>query len=316
MFKIISLIIISVIGKLILEDDFVTRKIRNRWILFGLIFGEILLLSFLVVGKISNEYAINVLLNSTSALAVGFLMWYAQIWPAGDAKFFALYAFLLPLEYYNNSYIPIFPSVVLLVNIFVPFLLFVFIKAFWLYFNDLIVEIKKNSLNFILIKLGGDIKKQFLGLPSLLSNPKYLLVNFLKITLKYLLYFFILRKSFLAEFDALKMFYYFLIFLVLNRILRYYYIKSEVEIEIEELKPGMNLSESVMDKIVTEKDFFISLGRFMAEGLSVEQVEKIKTLYFLNNDRKIGIVKSIPFSLWVILGVIITIFRANMFINF
>ncbi|MBU4432224.1 FUSC family protein, partial [Patescibacteria group bacterium] len=315
-FKIISLVIMFVIGKLILDDDLVTRKIRNKWILFGLIFGEILFFSFLVIGQISNEYITTVWLNSALALLLGFLMWYAQVWPAGDAKFFALFAFLLPLEYYNKSYVPIFPSVVLLVNIFIPFLFFIFIKAAFLFLSDLIFEIKKSSMNVVLIKFWNDTKKQFLKLLVNLKNPKYYLINISKITLKYLLYFFILHRSFQIQLNISKIIYYFIFFLALNRILGYYYNKSEMKIRVEELKPGMNLSEVERNKIIEKKEFLASLGRFMAEGLTIEQVEKIKIYYFSNNHQEINIVKSLPFSVWIILGALITIFKANIFITF
>ena len=63
-------------------------------------------------------YAAKVLANAGLALIAGFLMWWFGLWAAGDAKMFAVLAFLLPLSTYRNAYMPLFPAYVLLFNTF------------------------------------------------------------------------------------------------------------------------------------------------------------------------------------------------------
>lgn len=56
-------------------------------------------------------------------------MWQLKLWSAGDAKLFAVYAFLIPLHFYSKSYISHFPSFNLLVNLFIPILFVLIVGA-------------------------------------------------------------------------------------------------------------------------------------------------------------------------------------------
>lgn len=135
-------------------QDFKYGKISNRLVVLGLVWGGgILLLAliwdliakpvslffyekFLHVGAdasrpvftVSLNYLSKVGLNFLAAAAAGFAFWRLKIWKAGDAKLFMLVALLLPLKYYAVSYLPIFPSVVLLVNIFAVALFYMLLK--------------------------------------------------------------------------------------------------------------------------------------------------------------------------------------------
>ncbi len=57
--------------------------------------------------------------NLGVGLAVAVLLWVLGVWAAGDAKLFALYAVLVPPSCYVRSYLPGFPAMPLLVNVFV-----------------------------------------------------------------------------------------------------------------------------------------------------------------------------------------------------
>ena len=57
-------------------------------------------------------------LNLGVGLAVAILLWLFGVWAAGDAKLFAVYAFLVPPACYTRSYLPSFPALPLLVNVF------------------------------------------------------------------------------------------------------------------------------------------------------------------------------------------------------
>ena len=63
------------------------------------------------------------IINGIIAFLGGYFLWHYRLWSAGDAKLFAVYAFLIPLNFYAKSYIAIFPSFNLLINLFIPLLL-------------------------------------------------------------------------------------------------------------------------------------------------------------------------------------------------
>jgi Flp pilus assembly protein protease CpaA len=139
---------IFLIGLITSYQDFRYGKIKNKWIILGLAWGLGIYLFFLIWGLaiepiISFSYIFNVFVNGFIALIVGYLLWYFNFWSAGDAKLFALFAFLLPLEYYWRTVLPYFPSFVLLINIFIPVLVFYLIK----YFVPLVKLLTKKSLS-------------------------------------------------------------------------------------------------------------------------------------------------------------------------
>ncbi|MDP2663886.1 MAG: hypothetical protein Q8P08_00290, partial [bacterium] len=68
-------------------------------------------------------------INGFVALVVSYFLWNFSLLAAGDAKLFTLYAFLIPQEFYVNAYFPVFPSFVLLVNVFIPLVLFLTFKS-------------------------------------------------------------------------------------------------------------------------------------------------------------------------------------------
>jgi hypothetical protein len=68
-------------------------------------------------------YAVAVLVNALAAFGIGFVLWYAGLWAAGDAKTFALIAFTLPLSLYADNYLSWFPSFALFFNSFVALFL-------------------------------------------------------------------------------------------------------------------------------------------------------------------------------------------------
>jgi len=124
--------IIIFIGGVTSYEDIRYGKIKNKWILSGLIGGILIFLLGISLGIIDNwAYIQKVIINTFIALVVGYLMWQYKLWAAGDAKLFALYAFLVPLNYYSNWYLEYFPSFVLLVNTFLLALCFLLAKAIY-----------------------------------------------------------------------------------------------------------------------------------------------------------------------------------------
>ena len=138
MFARLSFIILAFsVGIITSYEDIKEGKIRNKWILFGFITGACLFLYYIILGEINSfVYLKNVALNSFLAFFIGYLMWQYKLWSAGDAKLFALYAFLLPLNRYANWYLKYFPSFALLVNTFIFAFIFLFVRAIFSLFTD------------------------------------------------------------------------------------------------------------------------------------------------------------------------------------
>lgn len=145
-FDYLFLPIIFFIGAVTSYQDFYYGKIKNKWIFFGLgwvtvIFGASfvwgLAVPFLsdIFGRqfiiILPNYMLSALVNSAISLVVGYLLWYFDAWSAGDAKLFFIFSLLLPLKYYQKSALPYFPSIVLLVNIFIPVVIFLSIISIY-----------------------------------------------------------------------------------------------------------------------------------------------------------------------------------------
>lgn len=173
-FNILFLPVLLFIGLITTYEDIRYGKIRNKWIKLGLVWGTIVIISFLVwffiaspvlhfyyfeirqlppgspapVFVVNLEYLGRVVVNTLIALLTAFLMWRAGAWAAGDGKLFVVFALLLPLQYYWKSYLPYFPSFVLLINIFIPFFIYLlFISvSHWLKFIYL-ERIKKQSFS-------------------------------------------------------------------------------------------------------------------------------------------------------------------------
>jgi len=73
-------------------------------------------------------YLVKVLANTMLAFVAGFILWWFGLWAAGDAKLFGALAFLLPLSTYENAFMSIFPSYVLIFNTFVSVMFILFIE--------------------------------------------------------------------------------------------------------------------------------------------------------------------------------------------
>jgi prepilin signal peptidase PulO-like enzyme (type II secretory pathway) len=115
-----------------IRDDLREGRIFNRRILQGLgmgAFAYLLLASaelmrldpVLCSGPLpegSWHWSLVVLLDLGLGLLVGVLLWMLGIWAAGDAKLFALYAFLVPPACTTRSFLPSFPALPVLVNVF------------------------------------------------------------------------------------------------------------------------------------------------------------------------------------------------------
>lgn len=104
-------------------DDIELGIVKNRNLIIFLVLGiiaYIFIFAFSGSAVPGNSYSSigNIVLNAFMGLLVGYILWKAGAWPPGDAKLFALYTFLVPLQTYQFGYIPYFPAFSLLVNVF------------------------------------------------------------------------------------------------------------------------------------------------------------------------------------------------------
>lgn len=111
--------------------------IKNKHILFALAYAAcaylLLIFIFFLNGvDVRLGYFNDLLVNGVISLVLGLILWNFNGWSAGDAKLFFAYALLMPLGYYSNGYIKYFPSLMLLVNTFVPFFALFFFRAVFL----------------------------------------------------------------------------------------------------------------------------------------------------------------------------------------
>jgi Flp pilus assembly protein protease CpaA len=123
------LIPLFVIGLTCSYTDIKYGKIFNKVIMAGILYALFLYLTlffnnlFFLHNKDNFYYLFETVLNGLISLIVGYLIWYFKLWSAGDAKLFTVYALLVPLNFYSKNHVLYFPSLILLINLFVPLFL-------------------------------------------------------------------------------------------------------------------------------------------------------------------------------------------------
>lgn len=203
LYKNICLPIICLIGIITSLEDISFSKIRNKWIVSGLISAffvyflswvfylysynfqlyEIMKASLYYISDF-DKWVINLFIS----FLVGYLFWRIKIWGAGDAKLFICYASLIPLKQYSKVYFGYyFASFELLMNIFIPAACLILFRSV-IYF---IIFLKKsNFFKDSPKKLSAKIDyknstKVFLGFFMLLSILKVISAEFANIFFKF-----------------------------------------------------------------------------------------------------------------------------------
>lgn len=127
-------------------EDFLSSKIKNKWILVGLLYTFIVyslswILYGLTVRKIvgpliggTSSYLIwnfdKWCINLIVSTIVAYLLWHFKMWAAGDAKLFICYSSLIPMGQYSKVYFNYyFASFLLLLAIFLPATVYLFLRA-------------------------------------------------------------------------------------------------------------------------------------------------------------------------------------------
>lgn len=331
-------------------------KIKNNYIIIGL-FSVVVSYSFLIFydyiffGGIENfSYFGKLLLNGLIALIISYLLWNFRMWTAADAKLFTVFSLLVPLEFYLNSYVPYFPSLLLLINIFIPLFLFLMVKAINFSVKELFKALKKFKLNkqslgkikigiintikvyvgfiliFIVLQLAREKSNIFLN--KIVPDP-FLIFVLLFFGYRYIFSFFSRYKKISACLSFLGIAY--SIYLLLSgqvitllSILRFALIfmvavgvlRKALDFYIEK-KEILIISPNLLKKGMFPSSSFLNdemrerLGSLRAEGLSEEQVEEIKKY----NSKKIMVYKTFPFAPFMFAGVLITFFIRDSLLN-
>lgn len=125
-------ILIGITAILSITTDIFEKKIKNIHLLIVSSAAIILYCILFILGKLN--ITLPFILNPFVALAVGFTLYIANLWKAGDAKLFFTYSLLLPVNKYS-SVLP-FSCFVLFLNTFV--ISFLFILPF--FFKNIIID--------------------------------------------------------------------------------------------------------------------------------------------------------------------------------
>lgn len=302
--------ILFFIGFITSYQDFKEGKIKNKWIILGLVWGLgiyfLLLIWALIAPYLSQifskefifilpSYILKVFINSALALIVGYLLWYFNFWSAGDAKLFFIFSLLLPLKYYWQSALPYFPSFALLINIFILVLIFLMGQNIFYFLKSIslskISVSKAVSLNYAKFKTNYlTYLKTFFGFFLI-----FIVFQIIKIELdnfigkaswwsaSLMLLLVIVRKPFNKVFQKNW-------FLILSFLGLVFYLNS----------PYSHFSLLDFPALIKNSLFFMAI--FVIISLLTSMFEESQK-------------KHLPFAIWVMLGTLITIIIKGSLIN-
>ena len=267
-FNHISLLILLAISLFIVCDDIRHKKIRNKSIMIGFCLGACLFAVSFFLKQVDPGYLLAVLSNTAISFVVAFLIWRFGIWPAGDAKFFVMSVFLLPLHYYRGGYFPVFPAIVLLINIFVPFIAYLLLKAAVLLAWRAAALARTAGIRKASARLLVSIKK----MRPKNSEGKIWKSPWIKlpvgVAVSFILVKFYFRTGFTLKNILLSLILFGLAKAVLNVYLELFSLDS---IRAGSVEPGMNLGSDTVDLLKKDQNFSDRLGSFRSDGLDREQ---------------------------------------------
>jgi len=314
--EITFIVFLMVIGLLVIIDDVQYKKIKNKFILLGFIGGSALFLVGFLFGFVQIVYLRDVLINLFIALIVSYLFWLTSFWPAGDAKLFSLFSFLLPLHFYWKSYLPFFPSIMLLANIFIFVYLFLFVRSLLhiiilLYQKDKFLFDFFNRLKTVFFSSNFEIFFKKINFLIIIKN--IFLVAGMFILMNYILSLNQIGSSISIKTSFFGMF----VWLTASLIIKKYIADKGSYIEkIENLKIGSSLLITSSEADFFTKEFLRELGALKAEGLDQRQVEIIKRELRAKKLDFTRIQRDEPFSPWILAGLLATMLLNDNIIQF
>ncbi len=330
-------------------EDIRFSRIRNKWVILGIAYAVIAygVLRLFVFAGIGFA---GLLTNFLFSIAAGFGLWYFGLWSAGDGKLFIAFSLLLPLQAYSLGYVRWIPSITLLINTYVPAVVFLIITLLFRlrlrHVRDDLRSVRVSSSRALeLIKsLPGLfvifwLMQALLSISAFGSNPVLTIILTLltftavqnamsnrAVVIMAIISFsrFIVDKAvytlpFWISFSAAFIVWGVVRRFVQDRLISLSKIAFGKEISTSDLRPDMYLgviicktkkkpkSEHIsysgsyyytIPKVRTAADSFID-----SDSLTDEQIKTIRKIGF----RKVMVSETLPFALFLFLGVIITL---------
>lgn len=332
----VSTAVLLIIGVFAGIEDIREGKIRHRWIIFGLVSGSILfLLSVLGWG---GGGPLPTIRNFVIATLVAFGLWHHGMWSGGDAKLFATFAFLIPVETYTAPTSRWFPALDFLINTIAPALFIVMVRIMahawsargslrsirlpaairdvkrW---KELLAVFAGFCVLFVLMRWMNDAMGRLMDRPLAIL----LIMIFFRPLLK------LLKRpaagwvSLSALIGILLLYLWFgpdtnwkdlvgilrgagammVLIWIIMRLAQAYTLNREVKrIRTFALKTGDLLTDETARQIAAD----LGTRRFYADGVSDAEADAIRRFY--PPDHEIGIYRVIPFAPMAAVGVVIT----------
>ncbi len=340
-------VVAVIVSAYISLEDIVNKRIPNKAILVLLFVG--ILYQAIYVQKFSA------IILFIYAAMIAFLLWFLSLWPAGDAKLFAVLLLFMPPQLYVSQTI-VFDF---LVNCFVPIFFSMFFIIIWKSRFKLVKEALRFTfepynvcmLAIILIGFVWFLMRAIQILTFRFSLPldyfltlilMFFIFEFFRrfLSAKLELFFFgcaILRIiidyrtvysiAFLQRFSTLLLIFLFFRFFILYLAFKLY----TYEVPIRKLKPGMSPGEAIIQrgKHFERKSFLhASLIGFMLQrrenvihSLDFLTEDDVKRLKKLRAEKKIPFTKMLitkvqPFAIFILLGYILTVLCHGNFMQY
>lgn len=124
--RLVSFVLILLIGTVTCITDSLYRKIINSHLFFAIILILSSYIGLMVAGETPAQAPL-FLLNAIAGFAIGYVLFFSQAWGGGDGKLFFVYSLLVPANPAYARILPL-PSFALFVNMFISafFILMVF----------------------------------------------------------------------------------------------------------------------------------------------------------------------------------------------
>lgn len=294
--NIIFLPVILFIGLATTYEDFKSSRIRNEWVLVGLVYSSIVYLFawiFHVLGEPGLFLLWNFdkwLVNLAVSIIVAYILWRYKMWGAGDAKLFICFCALIPIGQYSKVYFNYyFASFSLLVLIFIP-------ASLYLVFRSVAYFLRRFNSGAVRNK-ALDVVKGSLSPANLFSVGKVLFGFFV-----FFLFFYVLRVEFAkfsGKFFSNQNLLMAVSLLVFRRLARIFKNNSRTILVI--------FVFLVLYMIYRGNGFLPGILKTIKSSITVMVIfpvlKKIADLYAERTTQK-----TMPFAMWVFLGVLLTWF--------
>jgi len=275
------------LGAVTTYEDIKSGKIRNIWILAGILYAVVVYLFFSPFSAPEKEI---IYLNILISILVSYLLWKKGLWAAGDAKLFIVYALLIPPAHYKNVYLSYFPAFNLLFNIFFPVTLALFFRSLW----DFISKLPATQLRGLLLK-------------RLQRGKGEIVINFCGFSGIFLLYRIIsarLQENYYVFFENNRVFI-FIVTLLIYKPLTSVFIRRKIGVFVV---LGVAVIYVIYKSIVSTEMYFWQIAQAMGMALllmSAFAVFRKVTDYYIERAQ----LKTWPFAVWMFLGMLITWFN-------